>query len=39
MYCYQNGITNVFDFPIEDARHQRKRLLGEGWTIYHSVVV
>ena len=39
MYCYQNGITNIFDFPVKDARHQRLRLIGEGWTIYHSVVV
>ena len=39
LYCYQNGITNVFDFPVSEARHHRKRLAREGWVVYHSVVV
>ena len=39
LYCYQNGVTNVFDFPVAEARHHRKRLIQEGWVIYHSVVI
>lgn len=39
LYCYQNGVTNVFDYPVNEARHHRKRLAREGWVIYHSVVV
>ena len=38
-YCYQNGVTNIFDFPKNEARMQYKRLTCEGWTIYHSVIV
>lgn len=39
LYCYQNGVTNVFDFPVTEARYQMKRLTQEGWVVYHSEVV
>lgn len=39
LYCYMNGVTNVFDYPVKEARQQRKRLSQEGWVVYHSVVV
>ena len=39
LYCYMNGVTNVFDYPVKEARQQRKRLSQEGWIVYHSVVV
>lgn len=39
LYCYQNGVTNIFDFPIKEAKDARNRLTREGWVVYHSVVV
>ena len=39
LFCYQNGITNIFDFPVSEAKYQRKRLAQEGWVIYHTEVL
>ena len=34
-----NGVTNVFDYPVKEAKHHRKRLSQEGWVVFHSEVV
>ena len=39
MYAYQNGVSNVFDVPREKAKDERRRLVQQGWVIYHSVLV
>ena len=39
MYAIRNGETNIFDVPQHDARHERTRLVQQGWIIYHSVLV
>ena len=39
LYAYRNGVTNVFDFPREEAKHERRRLEQEGWVVYHTVEV
>lgn len=37
MYCFRQGVTNVFDYPKAEARHRAKSLSREGWVIYHTV--
>ena len=39
LYVYQNGLTNVFDFPKAEASRQRRRLAREGWVCYHTEFV
>jgi len=39
MYAYQNGVTNIFDVPKEKAKDERRRLVQQGWIVYHSVLV
>ena len=39
MYAIKNGVTNVFDVPRDNAKNERRRLVQQGWTIYHSVLV
>ena len=39
LYCYRNGVTNVFDFTKNDAKGARRRLEQEGWIVYHTVEV
>ena len=39
IYVYQNGVTNVFDFPKAEAKVQMKRLTQEGWVCYHTEFV
>ena len=39
MYAYQNGVSNVFDVPRDKAKEERRRLVQEGWTVYHTVLV
>lgn len=39
MYVYKEGIANVFDFPKAEAKKAHYRLLAEGYTVYHSVLV
>lgn len=39
LYCFRGGVTNVFDYPRADAKHEAKRLTQEGWTIYFTDLV
>jgi len=39
LYVYQNGVTNVFDFPKAEASRQMRRLAREGWITYHTEFV
>lgn len=39
LYCYMNGVTNVFDFPVKEAKKARERLIGEGWVVWHTETV
>ena len=36
LYCYMNGVTNIFDYPVKEASKARERLSQEGWVVYHS---
>lgn len=39
MYVYKQGVANVFDFPKSEAKQAYQRLLADGYTVYHSVLV
>ena len=39
LYCFRGGVTNVFDYPRGEAKHEAKRLTQEGWTIYFTDLV
>mgnify|MGYP004107053721 FL=1 len=39
MYCFRQGVQNVFDWPRKDAAKRYKQLVGEGWVIYHTIEV
>jgi hypothetical protein len=39
LYAFRSGISNVFDCLPEEAKDLRRRLLSEGWSIYHTVAV
>jgi hypothetical protein len=39
MYVYKQGVANVFDFPKSEAKRAYQRLLSDGYTVYHSVLV
>ncbi len=36
LYIYRNGVQDVRDVPLREAKEARLRLLAEGWTVYHS---
>jgi len=39
MHAYLNGVFNLFDVPIKDAKQKRRELAQQGWIITFSEVI
>ena len=39
LYVYKQGVSNVFDYPQDEAKRAYKQLLEDGWTVFLSVLV
>ena len=39
LMVYRNGITDVLHVTYQEVKETRRRLVAEGWTLYHSEVI
>ena len=39
LMVYRNGITDVLHVTYPEVKETRRRLIAEGWTLYHSEVI
>ena len=39
LHAYQNGVFWLVDVPVTDAKHKRRELTRQGWTITHTEIV
>ncbi len=40
LFCFKNGIGNwIHDVQLACVESERRRLIGEGWTIYHAEAI